>query len=65
MIMVRPKKWWDWINPWFWRRAKLFKLIIEHQMEQGVTTKNVKDWVLYAKGETPCFWQWKGEENNE
>jgi hypothetical protein len=51
---ITPKHWYQWINPFWWRRRKLILAILDYQWEhEGMkdkVEKAVKDAILYGEG---------------
>lgn len=53
-FIIRPKRWYDWINPYWWRRAKLTKRIADYMWEkEGMEEKiseAIRDCYTYGTG---------------
>lgn len=32
---IRPTHWYQWINPWWWKNARIAQLVIDHWWENG------------------------------
>ena len=53
LFTVKPKHWWQWLSPWFWKRKRITEKYLEHLWEIGLkekTEKAIKDSMLYGTG---------------
>jgi len=54
---IRPTRWWDWINPFFWRRARRVEAFMEWQWKQIDGDKRMDEAIrnayLYGTGLPP------------
>lgn len=51
-FVLKPKHWWDYINPFFWRRKRIVEAILKYEWEKAnpAVYKAVKDALLYGEG---------------
>ena len=57
---IKPKHWYQWINPFWWRQRKLMQAVLDYQWEQKrmkeKVQKAVTDSVLYGEGKVSMDW---------
>lgn len=33
---VKPRHWWQYLSPWFWKRKKIAEALLKYELENGL-----------------------------
>lgn len=57
-LTIKPKHWWEYLNPFWWRRKQTIEAVLNYQFEKrkSEVEKAFTDSVLYGTGKVGIKW---------